>query len=614
MKKSLILTSILFYIALGLFLVIGCSINQDAQEEGDLVLNIAARDMNTKTIVPELEMTVVSYDVQGIGPEGQTFEHLNVTPGEAVFQSGLRPGTWTITVKAKNSDPTVIGEGSTVVEILPGKINQATVIVYPVVGIGTLDVTITWPNYPDGPSIMDNPQLVSNLTFVDGEPQSINFIVAADKLSANYNNNNLTNGYYKLSIMLYEGDTSVPENKVWGTVEAARIIAGQISSKTYSLKGEIGLGFVEITVEEELENPLTISFSGSRRFLLQGNNMDITATVTDENGNSITPDSYEWYLDGDLLTGETDNTITIGDSLAPDTYYLDLVVTKGNIISSSTIVFEIVTQDQKLLFISDRDGDNEIFAANADTSNFSIQITSNTFDDTQPAWSPDLSRIAFISNRDGVPPELYVMNNGGTNIIRLTTNTATEKSPAWSLDGTKIAFVSDVDGNDEIYWINASGGTPTQVTITESGIINRDPAWSPDVSQIAYTSTSGTAFNNEDIFVINYDGSGTPTNLTNYLANDRDPTWSPDGTKIAFVSDRDGNKEIYYLLYSNPNSLKRLTINTDTDESPVWSPSGAKIAFVSNRDGNNEIYVMNSDGTTQSRVTDNAASDIQLEW
>jgi len=612
MVKSIILKSILFLLVFGLFLIIGCSINQEAQEEGDLVLNIAARDMNTKTILPELEMTVATYDVKGTGPEGQTFEHLNVIPGEAVVQSGLRPGTWTITVKAKNSDPTIIGEGSTVVEILPGKINQATVIVYPAVGVGTLDLTITWPNYPVGVSIMNGPQIVSTLTPVDGGPESIDFEVATDKLSASYTNDNLSNGYYKLSIMLYEGDTSKPENKVWGTVEAARIIAGQTSSKTYSLKDEIGLGFVEITVKEELENPLTVTFSGSSRFLLQGNNMTITATVTDENGNSITPDSYEWYLDGELLINETDNTITIGESLAPDTYYLDLVVTKGNIISSSTVVFEIVTQDQKLLFVSDRDGDNEIFATNADTSNFSIQITSNTFDDTQPAWSPDLSRIAFISNMDG-NPELYVMDSDGTNITRLTTNTATEKSPAWSPDGTKIAFVSDIDGNDEIYWINADGGAPTQVTITDSGI-NKDPTWSPDESNIAYTSTCQTHYDNEEIFVINSNGTGTPYNFTNFLANDRDPSWSPDGTMIAFVSDRDGNKEIYYLLYSSPNTLKRLTNNSYADESPVWSPSGDKIAFSSNRDVNNEIYVMNSDGTVQSRVTDNAASDIQPEW
>jgi VCBS repeat-containing protein len=40
-------------------------------------------------------------------------------------------------------------------------------------------------------------------------------------------------------------------------------------------------------------------------------------------------------------------------------------------------------------------------------------------------------------------------------------------------------------------------------------------------------------------------------------------------------------------------------------------PNPEKIAFASNRDGNFEIYVMNSDGTNQTRLTNNLASDVQ---
>jgi len=35
-----------------------------------------------------------------------------------------------------------------------------------------------------------------------------------------------------------------------------------------------------------------------------------------------------------------------------------------------------------------------------------------------------------------------------------------------------------------------------------------------------------------------------------------------------------------------------------------------KIAFNTNRDGNEEIYVMNQDGTGQTRLTNDAASDV----
>jgi hypothetical protein len=39
-----------------------------------------------------------------------------------------------------------------------------------------------------------------------------------------------------------------------------------------------------------------------------------------------------------------------------------------------------------------------------------------------------------------------------------------------------------------------------------------------------------------------------------------------------------------------------------------------KIAFTSGRDGNSEIYSMNPNGTAQTRLTNNPASDFQPEW
>src|SRR5674476_377998 len=69
-----------------------------------------------------------------------------------------------------------------------------------------------------------------------------------------------------------------------------------------------------------------------------------------------------------------------------------------------------------------------------------------------------------------------------------------------------------------------------------------------------------------------------------------------DGTKIAFSSDRDGNNEIY-IMDVDGTGQTRLTDNPATDGYPCFSPDGTKIAFMAYRDGNNEIYIMDVDGT-----------------
>ncbi len=53
------------------------------------------------------------------------------------------------------------------------------------------------------------------------------------------------------------------------------------------------------------------------------------------------------------------------------------------------------------------------------------------------------------------------------------------------------------------------------------------------------------------------------------------PAWSPDGTKLAFSSSRTGDPEIYIVDNSEPD-LKRITSFTGPDVSPVWNRRPAR--------------------------------------
>src|SRR5450759_2501090 len=99
-----------------------------------------------------------------------------------------------------------------------------------------------------------------------------------------------------------------------------------------------------------------------------------------------------------------------------------------------------------------------------------VRITNNAAYDVYPTWTPDGNKIVFVSNRDG-SNNIYLMNDDGTNPVRLTNNPLPDEQPScWSPDGTRIAFASAAFGSAfgidgyEIYTMNLDGSNQTRLT------------------------------------------------------------------------------------------------------------------------------------------------------
>ncbi len=108
-----------------------------------------------------------------------------------------------------------------------------------------------------------------------------------------------------------------------------------------------------------------------------------------------------------------------------------------------------------------------------------------------PQISPDGKRVVYVRQFSDVMTDkrasnVWIINCGGGDDRALTTGTFNDSSPRWSPDGTRIAYLSDRDGKPQIYvrWMDT--GQTAKLTNLEnppSGL-----AWSPDGKLISFAS------------------------------------------------------------------------------------------------------------------------------
>lgn len=235
-----------------------------------------------------------------------------------------------------------------------------------------------------------------------------------------------------------------------------------------------------------------------------------------------------------------------------------------------------------------------------------------------PDYTPDGRQIVFCANTSGAF-ELWTMKQNGGKPTQLTHFGAFAVFPDVSPDGSKIVFTGFIadEANDQIFVVDAAtGANVTQLTscpAAHPNCFSSIPTWSPDGTKIAFSHADGFDADdnpeNEQIWVMNSDGSNAHPITTGPAPKDQVPDWSPDGSKISFTMGYVGSGGIWTINADGSNATQ-LTGCTASDPTPcpggddwgtAWSPDGRQIVFL--RDltslgiADRQVTVMNADGT-----------------
>lgn len=187
--------------------------------------------------------------------------------------------------------------------------------------------------------------------------------------------------------------------------------------------------------------------------------------------------------------------------------------------------------------------------------------------------SPDGARVVFAQTRIAPGKEegddevehadLYLLEVESGAIRRLTFSDSTNSAPAFSPDGTQVAFTSTRTEKPQLWLLPLEGGEPRRLTDLPQGV-GGGAVWSPDGTRLAFTAGP----------------QEEPRKPERPYRIDRS-VWRFDGMGVV----EDAVQDVYVLeVDGEAAEPRRLTSDRFMNSLPKWSPDGTSLVYVASHD------------------------------
>ncbi len=316
---------ILLAVILTVLGVSGCPNPEASIQDGWLIVSLTDAP-DGRTLAPSISMLAKSYRASGTGPGGATFTQPSGTVPITI--KGLAAGTWTVTADALNADGTSIFEATGTAKVVAGKSVTINLTLVPLVGTGTLDLTVNWTA-----GDLTEPSILASLTKYGGTANQVAFVVLGNQARCT---SATPTGYFTLSLQLLDHGIAVT-----GAVEVVRIVKDQTTTGVFTFDKVNKVdwtGTLIVNITPDMADPIPVTISGVPTELTAGSTAAAGASVGDGTSGVV----YVWYLNG--IAQAPGETFTFGTGLDPGYYRLDVLAfaAGGTRAGSATASFRVI--------------------------------------------------------------------------------------------------------------------------------------------------------------------------------------------------------------------------------------------------------------------------------
>jgi tricorn protease len=154
---------------------------------------------------------------------------------------------------------------------------------------------------------------------------------------------------------------------------------------------------------------------------------------------------------------------------------------------------------------------------------------------------------------------------------------AAERNPAWSPDGTSVAYFSDASGEYQLYIRDQNGLLPPKhIDLGPDPSFYYSPLWSPDSKHIAYSDKHLRSW------VVDADG-GKPVHIDTWLRGSfgaaSEMSWSPDSRWIAYTRDVESQVQAIFVYSLATHTSTQITDGMSNAAHPAFDASGKYLYF-----------------------------------